>query len=100
MKDALVRLWGSRKTWSLSAGAVTAALVKVLGLVAIIYGWTPMRLEQMTQEITNLVALVFAVGGALSALFIALEDAARKWGVTDPLPHEVVIPVVRERREP
>lgn len=89
MIEALKRIWGSRKTWQLTAAGVSAGIAKLLALAAIYYGWTPDHMKAMVDDSSDLVAHVFAACGALAALLTALEDAARKWGVTEAIPHEV-----------
>lgn len=89
-------LLDSRKVRQITAGGLIAGLTQLIGLGAIVWHWTPEKADAFVKEATNLVTLIAAACGAFVAALTALEDAARKWGIVDPMPHEAPPPVAKD----
>lgn len=82
-------LLDSRKFAAISAGTISATIAKFAPIgLGLWLGWPSDKVQGLVNDSANMIALIAALGGALSAVLTAAEDMARKYGVTTPPPGE------------
>jgi hypothetical protein len=85
--ELLKLLWGSRKAQILVTGGIGAIFAQLLPFLVVVFHWDDARAQLWTQ-LGNHIESVILLLTSLWAALVALEDSARKFGITAPHPGE------------